>query len=31
MENFQNVTFLEGTCNNSTWREKLIALFNDQV
>lgn len=31
MENFQNVTYLGGTCNHSTWREKLIALFNDQV
>lgn len=31
MENFKNVTFLGGTCNHSTWREKLIALFNDQV
>lgn len=31
MENFKNVTFLGGTCNHSTWREKLIALFKDQV
>lgn len=31
MENFKNVTYLGGTCNHSTWREKLIALFNDQV
>lgn len=31
MKNFKNVTFLGGTCNHSTWREKLITLFNDQV
>ena len=28
MKNFKNVTFLGGTCNHSTWREKLIALSN---
>ncbi len=31
MENFKNSTFLGGTCNESTWREELIAQLDEQV
>lgn len=31
MENYANVTFLGGTCNESTWRDELIALLSDKV
>lgn len=31
MENFKNSTFLGGTCNGSTWREKLIAQLDERV
>lgn len=31
MENFKNSTFLGGTCNESTWREELIAQLDERV
>ena len=31
MENFKNSTFLGGTCNESTWREELIAKLDERV
>lgn len=31
MENYANTTFLGGTCNESTWREELIALLSNKV
>ena len=31
VESFKNATFLGGTCNESTWREQLIAQLDERV
>lgn len=31
MENYANTTFLGGTCNETTWRDELIAMLNKNV
>lgn len=31
MENFKNLTFLGGTCNESHWRDELIAQLDERV